>query len=87
VLRDHGEHPVIGVQHVHRQDRRTAGPSRADQRANQIRSDAPALPRVGHHYPDLDDRAAGIDLAGGDPVPDDLATATRHHDVGITAAR
>src|SRR5258706_9976120 len=84
--RDHGKDPIVPGQHVHRNDRGTAGLSRGDQCADQGGSDPLALPRVGHNDADLGDYgAAWAGSVGSDPVPDDGAVAGRDHGVDLVA--
>jgi hypothetical protein len=87
VTSNHGEHPLVAGQHVHRHDGRAAGLCPGDERAGQRGTHALALPPVGHHDTDLRHRGAVLAfLVRGHGMPDDgAADGRRDHGVDIAA--
>ena len=88
VTRDHGEHPPVGVQDVHRKGSDAPGLGSGDQRAHQRRAEALAPPGVGDHYADIGHAgAAGLGPVRRHGVPDDDAVpdGDQGMDVGVTA--
>jgi hypothetical protein len=94
VTDDHGEHPAVAGQHVHRQRRHASGLGPGDQRAHQGRAHPAALPGVGDDNADVGHTGrAGIlerpdlDPVRGHDVPDDDAVRDRNQriDVGVFA--
>jgi hypothetical protein len=83
VRQDHGEHPPVAGQDVHRHRGQAAGLGAGDQRAHQRRAHSPALPGVGHHHADVGSpgarQAKGTGPVRGHRMPDDEAAADRDH--------